>query len=100
MPTDAPEPADVLRALRGGVATLEALRGRLGGADREQLAWALDDLAAQGLVQVSGAWDCGPDGLCGTSAPATAVLTPAGRAAARRAQERRGDRSPVTPSTS
>jgi hypothetical protein len=92
MATDALDPADVLRALRGGVATLEALRGRLGGADRDQLAWVLDDLAAQGLVQVSGAWDCGPDGLCGTSAPATAVLSAAGRAAARRAQEQRGGR--------
>jgi hypothetical protein len=93
MATDALDPADVLRALRGGVATLEALRGRLGGADRDQLAWVLDDLAAQGLVQVSGAWDCGQDGLCGTSAPATAVLSAAGRAAARRAQEQRGDRA-------
>jgi hypothetical protein len=93
MATDALDPADVLRALRGGVATLEALRGRLGGADRDQLAWVLDDLAAQGLAQVSGAWDCGPDGLCGTSAPATAVLSAAGRAAARRAQEQRGDRA-------
>jgi hypothetical protein len=93
MATDALDPADVLRALRGGVATLEALRGRLGGADRDQLAWVLDDLAAQGLVQVSGAWDCGPNGLCGTSAPATAVLSAAGRAAACRAQEQRGDRA-------
>ncbi|MEA2340977.1 MAG: hypothetical protein QOG11_1054 [Solirubrobacteraceae bacterium] len=77
------EPADVLRALRAGLATLDALRARLGGADRDQLAWVLDDLAAQGLVQVTGAWDCGPDGLCGTSAPAIATLTDAGRAALR-----------------
>jgi hypothetical protein len=75
------EPADVLRALRAGLATLDALRARLGGADRDQLAWVLDDLAAQGLVQVTGAWDCGPDGLCGTSAPAIVTLTDAGRAA-------------------
>jgi hypothetical protein len=77
------EPADVLRALRAGLATLEALRARLGGADRDQLAWVLDDLAAQGLVQVTGAWDCGPDGLCGTSAPAIVTLTDAGRATLR-----------------
>jgi hypothetical protein len=77
------EPADVLRALRAGLATLDALRARLGGADRDQLAWVLDDLAAQGLVQVTGAWDCGPDGLCGTSAPAIVTLTDAGRAALR-----------------
>ena len=81
---DALEPADVLRALRAGVATLDALRARLGGAERDQLAWALDDLAARGLVQVSGRrGTAGPDGLCGTSAPATAVLTDAGRAALR-----------------
>ena len=79
--TRTPDPAQILRALRGGVATLDALRARLGDADRDQLAWALDDLAGQGLVRVSGAWDCGPDGLCGTSAPATVVLTGAGRAA-------------------
>ena len=75
------EPADVLRALRAGLATLDALRARLGGADRDQLTWVLDDLAARGLVQVTGAWDCGPDGLCGTSAPAVVTLTDAGRAA-------------------
>ena len=77
------EPAAALRALRAGPATLDALRARLGGADRDQLAWVLDDLAAQGLVQVTGAWDCGPDGLCGTSAPAIVTLTDAGRAALR-----------------
>ncbi|MEA2305721.1 MAG: hypothetical protein QOH43_3001 [Solirubrobacteraceae bacterium] len=77
------EPANVLRALRAGLATLDALRARLGGADRDQLAWVLDDLAAQGLVQVTGAWDCGPDGLCGTSAPAIVTLTDAGRATLR-----------------
>ena len=77
------EPADVLRALRAGLATLDALRARLGGADRDQLTWVLDDLAARGLVEVTGAWDCGPDGLCGTSAPAIVTLTDAGRAALR-----------------
>ena len=77
------EPADVLRAVRAGTATLDALRARLGGADRDQLTWLIDELAAQGIVQVSGAWDCGPDGLCGTSAPAMVTLTDAGRAALR-----------------
>jgi hypothetical protein len=74
--------ADVARALRGGVATLDALAARLGGADRDQLLWALDDAAARGWVRSNGGEDCGPDGLCGSSAPTVYSLTDVGRATA------------------
>ncbi|MEA2293885.1 MAG: hypothetical protein QOE86_1524 [Solirubrobacteraceae bacterium] len=74
--------ADVIRALRGGVATLDALAARLGGADRDQLLWALDDAASRGWVRSNGGEECGPDGLCGSSAPTVYSLTDVGRAAA------------------
>jgi hypothetical protein len=73
---------DVLRALRGGPATLDALHARLSGPDRDALTWAVDEAVARGLVRSSAEADCGPDGICGTSAPAVFTLTPAGRAAA------------------
>ena len=73
---------DVLRALRGGPATLDALHARLAGPDREALTWAVDEAVARGLVHSSAEADCGPDGICGASAPAVFTLTPAGRAAA------------------
>jgi len=76
------ESADLLAALRRGPATLDALAARLDGPDREALMWALDEAERLGLVH-SSAQDCGPDGLCGTSAPAVVSLTPAGREAAR-----------------
>jgi hypothetical protein len=75
-------PDDIVRALRGGPATLDALGARLGGPDRVALTWALDDALARGLVHSSAGADCGPDGLCGASAPAIFTLTPAGRTAA------------------
>jgi hypothetical protein len=78
-----PDPSDILRALRGGPATLDALAARLGGAEREALTWALDDALARGLVASTAGADCGPDGLCGADAPAVFTLTPAGRSAAR-----------------
>jgi hypothetical protein len=74
---------DIVRALRGGPATLDALDVRLGGPVREDLTWAVDDAVARGLVHSTAAADCGPDGICGASAPAVFTLTPAGRAAAR-----------------
>jgi hypothetical protein len=74
---------DILRALRGGPATLDALSARLGGPARDALSWAVDEAVARGLVHSSGEADCGPDGICGTSAPAVLTLTPAGRASAR-----------------
>jgi len=75
----------VLRALRGGPATLDALGARLGGtAARDALAWALDDALERGWVGSGAAPDCGPDGVCSTSAPAVFSLTPAGRATAPR----------------
>jgi len=74
---------DILRALRGGPATLDALHARLSAPARDALTWAVDDAVARGLVHSSAEADCGPDGICGTSAPAVLTLTPAGRAAAR-----------------
>jgi hypothetical protein len=73
---------DILRALRGGPATLDALSARLGEPARDALTWAVDEALARGLVHSSAEADC-PDGICGTSAPAVFTLTPAGRAAAR-----------------
>ena len=74
---------EILRALRGGPATLDALAARLGGPEREALTWAVDEAVGRGLVHSTAAADCGPDGLCGSSAPAVFTLTDAGRAAAR-----------------
>jgi len=76
-------PDEIVQALRGGPATLDALQARLGGPARDAMTWAVDDAVARGLVQSTAAADCGPDGLCGASAPAIFTLTPAGRAAAR-----------------
>jgi hypothetical protein len=74
---------EILHALRGGPATLDALSARLGGPARDALTWAVDEAVARGLVHSSAEADCGPDGICGTSAPAVFTLTTAGRAAAR-----------------
>jgi hypothetical protein len=74
---------EILHALRGGPATLDALSGRLGGPARDALTWAVDEAVAAGFVHSTAGADCGPDGICGTSAPAVFTLTPAGRAAAR-----------------
>jgi hypothetical protein len=73
----------VVRALRSGVATLDALAARLGGAGRDELTWAVDDAINRGWVSANGDVDCGPDGLCGTSAPLVLSATDAGRAHAR-----------------
>ena len=69
-------------ALRGGPATLDALGARLDEPARDALTWALDDAVAHGLVQSSTGADCGPDGICGASAPTVFTLTPDGRTAA------------------
>ena len=61
------DPDEVARALRGGP---------------ETLGWALDELVARGWVDSSAGADCGPDGVCSTTAPAVYTLTAAGRAAA------------------
>jgi hypothetical protein len=74
---------DILRALRGGPATLDALSARLGGPARDALTWAVDEAVARGFVRSSAEADCGPDGICGASAPAVFALTTEGRAAAR-----------------
>lgn len=74
-----PDADDVARALRGGPATLDALASRLGGPDRDTLLWAVEDARARGWLQGGEALDCGPDGLCGASAPPVFRLTEAGR---------------------
>jgi len=73
------DPRDVVRALRGGPATLDALHARLGAPAREALGWAVEDALARGWVRSSAGAECGPDGVCSTSAPAVFTLTPAGR---------------------
>jgi hypothetical protein len=79
-----PDALAVARALRGGVATLDALAVRLGpDALRDEVVWAVQDALERGWVSSSGDDDCGPDGLCGTTAPTVYVATDAGRAAAR-----------------
>ena len=75
-------PDDILHALRGGPATLDALGARLGGPARDALTWAVDEAVARGLVHSTAGADCGPDGICSTSAPAVFTLPPAGRTAA------------------
>ena len=75
---------EILRAMRGGPATLDALAARLGGAEREALTWALDEAQARALVASTAGAGCGPDGLCGTDAPAVFTLTPGAAAAAAR----------------
>jgi hypothetical protein len=77
------EADDIVRALRGGPATLDALHARLGAPPRDALAWAVDEAIARGLVRSSAGADCGPDGLCGSSAPAVFRLSESGRVAAR-----------------
>jgi hypothetical protein len=72
-------PDDILRALRGGPATLDALGARLGASERDALTWAVDEAVERGLVASSAQADCGPDGICGASAPTIFTLTPAGR---------------------
>lgn len=74
-------PEDIVRALRGGPATLDALGARLGGPARDALTWAVEEAVGRGLVASSAAVDCGPDGICSTSAPTVFTLTPAGRTA-------------------
>jgi hypothetical protein len=81
----AADAAAVARALRRGVATLDALGARLSGATRDEVVWALEDAIERGWVQRSGGEDCGPDGLCGTAAPVVYTATDAGRAVARAA---------------
>jgi hypothetical protein len=79
----APDAAAVARVLRGGVATLDALGARLPGATRDELLWALGDAIDRGWVRSSGGEDCGPDGLCGASAPVVYTATEAGRTVTR-----------------
>ena len=74
------EPLELVNE-RGGPATLDALAARLGGADRDALLWALEDARARGWTRGGEGVDCGPDGLCATSAPPVYHLTDGARAA-------------------
>ena len=83
MTTTAVSAETIAQALRrGGPATLDALAHRLGGGsvERDTLLWAIDDARTRGWLEGGDGPDCGPDGLCGTSAPAVYRLTAAGRA--------------------
>ena len=73
------DPLALATALRHGPATLDALVARLGAPARDELTWALDDALRRGWVASPA--DCGPEGVCSTSAPAVFRLTEAGRAA-------------------
>jgi hypothetical protein len=64
-----PTADDIARALRLGPATPDALAARLGQVDRDGMWWALDEAVRRGLVSSTAEIECGPDGLCGTSAP-------------------------------
>jgi hypothetical protein len=70
-----PTPEDIIDALRRGPATPDALAGRLGQVDREAMWWAVEEAVRRGLVASTAEIECGPDGLCGTSAPTVFSLT-------------------------
>ena len=65
----APTAEAILVALQRGPATPDALAARLGGADRDSLMWAVAELVGQGVIASTAGADCGPDGICATSAP-------------------------------
>jgi hypothetical protein len=72
----APTPEDIVHALRLGPATPDALlvRLNLGDVDRDAMWWAVDEAVRQGLVASTARIECGPDRLCGTSAPTVLSL--------------------------
>jgi hypothetical protein len=72
-----PDALAVARALRGGPATLEALRGRLGDPPHDLLALALDEARERGWVAPADEGE--GDGVCSSGAPAFVRLTDAGR---------------------
>ena len=69
------------RALKGGVATLDALAART-GESRDLLLWAVQEAIERGWVSASGE-ACGPDGICASGAPVVYALTERGRATIR-----------------
>jgi hypothetical protein len=69
-----PTPADIVDALRLGLATPDALAARLGQVDRQAMWWAIDEAVRQGLVSSTAQIERGPDGLCGTSVPTVLSL--------------------------
>ena len=64
-----PTPDDIVRALRRGPATPDALAARLGDVDRDAMWWAVNEAVQQGTVSLTAELECGPDGLCGVSVP-------------------------------
>jgi hypothetical protein len=72
---------DVVRALRAGIATLDALAARTGAPTRDALLWALEEARIAGWAEPAGGEECGPDGLCGSAPPVIWRLTEAGRRA-------------------
>jgi hypothetical protein len=69
-----PTPEEIVGALRRGPATPDALLARLGQVDRDAMWWAVEEAVRQGLVSSTAEIECGPDGLCGTSAPTVLSL--------------------------
>jgi hypothetical protein len=71
-----PSPEDIVNALRRGPATPDALRARLGQVDPDAMWWAVNEAVRDGLVSSTADIDCGPDGVCGASAPTVLSLAP------------------------
>jgi hypothetical protein len=69
-----PTPEDVVNALRRGAATPDVVLVRLGQVDRDAMWWAVEEAVRQGLVSSTAEIQCGPDGLCGTTAPTVLSL--------------------------
>lgn len=69
-----PTPEDIVSALRLGPATLDGLLARLGQVDPDAMWWAVEEAVRKGLVSSSEQIECGPDGVCGSSAPIILAL--------------------------
>ncbi len=69
-----PTPDDIVRALRRGPATPDALAVRLGDVDRDAMWWAVHEAVQMGIVSSTADVECGPDGLCGVSVPTVLSL--------------------------
>lgn len=70
----APTSEDIVNALRLGPATLDVLLARLGQVDPDAMWWAVEEAVRKGLVSSSEQIECGPDGVCGSSAPTILAL--------------------------
>jgi hypothetical protein len=67
-------PEDIVRALRRGPATPDALAARLGNVDRDAMWWAVGEAVRMGVVSSTADLQCGPGGLCGVSVPTVLSL--------------------------